>query len=120
MMRAKLSSWLLGYGSDRTLSSGVPGSRVHTIRKVLMKFYRLMCLALPLATLAGAVTLAPSAASPAPLGTVVTFDANAGSGASFFYRFRTRRVIPTLARDNSEVGYRTVVDYGPKSSFTWA
>jgi arylsulfate sulfotransferase len=97
-----------------------------------MKFTGLIFLALPLA--AASVTLTPSASSPAALGTVVTFQANVGdSGATYFYRFRTRRVVPTLVRSENaarvravkfgyrteEVGYRTVVDYGPRSSFTW-
>jgi hypothetical protein len=86
-----------------------------------------ICLALPLAASA-AVTLTPSAVSPSPLGTIVSFDASVtDSGASFSYRFRTRRMGPTLARvlarrvarEDSEAGFRTIVDYGPNPSLQW-
>ena len=48
-----------------------------------MKFTGLVFLALPLAASAAAVTLTPSVASPAPLGTVVTFQANISDGAPY-------------------------------------
>ncbi len=60
-----------------------------------------------------AVDLAPSIASPAPLGTVVTWTATV-SGAdpgTLNYRFRTRL---------SGTAFRTVVDYGPNSTLDWA
>ena len=70
---------------------------------------------------AATVTLAPSIPSPAPLGTVVTFSATtiADEGATYAYRFRTRRVFPRTSRRAVEPGYRTVVDFGPKTSLDW-
>lgn len=58
------------------------------------------------------IALTPSVASPAPLGTAITWNATA-SGASdgtLSYRFRTR------AADGA---FRTVVDYGPNGALTW-
>ena len=91
------------------------------------------------------VSLAPSVASPAPLGTVINWTATvtrANSG-TLWYRFATRRMdppgepvsvrkgnrggyLPDSSRRNSPVWVgsagisRIVVDYGPKSSFTWS
>lgn len=83
------------------------------------------------------VTLTPSVPSPAPLGTAVEWTATVSNGGAgtLFYRFRTSRLnrIPTqfntrsfltdgyLNSDEAVAGtFRTVVDYGPKSSFTWS
>jgi len=59
------------------------------------------------------VSLSPSQPSPAPLGTVVTWNASVwpAQHGTLSYRFRTRLL---------GTGFRTVVDYGPKSSFDWA
>jgi hypothetical protein len=68
------------------------------------------------------VTLQPSAAPPQPLGTPVTWTA-AAQGASpgtLWYRFRTRYVGIGGRNHPINLGYQTVVDYGPKSQFTWA
>jgi arylsulfate sulfotransferase len=87
------------------------------------------------------VSLAPSVLSPAPLGTVINWSAtvsNASPG-SLWYRFQTRLLEPRKDPAPARAGYwpdgagrntpavmeysgisRTVVDYGPKSKFTWS
>jgi arylsulfate sulfotransferase len=89
-----------------------------------MRVIQLIFLALPFALQSATVTLVPSAASPAPLGTVVTFEANVNDAtASYAYRFRTRRAGTRMAqnRDGIQIdpGYRTVIDFGPKQSLEW-
>lgn len=58
------------------------------------------------------VTLVPSQASPAPVGTMVTWSASVpdGSNATIWYRFRAR-----------ELGgsYQIIRDFGPLSSLDW-
>ncbi len=91
------------------------------------------------------VSLAPSVASPAPLGTVINWNATVShaSSGTLWYRFQTRLMLPhnepfQISNGNRggysvESGRRTppaltgsaatsriVVDYGPKSSFTWS
>jgi hypothetical protein len=68
------------------------------------------------------VTLQPSAASPRPLGTPVQWTATASdtSSGTLWYRFRTRYLGLATVRHKIDFGYQTVVDYGPKSAFTWA
>jgi hypothetical protein len=68
------------------------------------------------------VTLQPSAPSPQPLGTAVLWTASAGdtSSGTLWYRFRTRYISIAGRTHPINVGYQTVVDYGPKSTFTWA
>jgi hypothetical protein len=68
------------------------------------------------------VTLAPSAPSPQALGTPVQWTATpAGASAgTLWYRFRTRYVGIGGRYHPINFGYQTVVDYGPKSVFTWA
>ena len=92
------------------------------------------------------VALTPSGSSPAPLGTAITWTAgvsNAHSG-NLWYRFRVGTVdpsydlsdtlnsglnsgfLPALAIGGNRphpvrsTNLRTVIDYGPKSSFTWS
>ncbi len=69
-----------------------------------------------------AVALSPSVPSPAPLGTPITWTASVSGAASgtLWYRFRTRFSGLKSVRPEPEFGYRTVVDYGPNSSFTWS
>lgn len=70
-------------------------------------------LGLPLASSAAMVSLTSSIASPAPLGSVVTFEANVDDSTSTYaYRFRAR--VATASE------YRTVIDFGPKQSLEWA
>jgi hypothetical protein len=63
--------------------------------------------------------------SPAPLGTLVTFEANVGdaNGAPVAYRFRTRLSPSRLdrrPRAAADIGsYRTVMDFGPKAALPW-
>ena len=79
------------------------------------------------------IALDPSVASPAPLGTVVTWTATVSSAnpGTLWYRFRTRSVIPgfrpkVISRNflplmaASPATFRTVVDYGPNSSLNWS
>lgn len=68
------------------------------------------------------VTLQPSAASPQPLGTPVQWvaSANGASAGTLWYRWRTRYIGITTKRHAVDFSYRTIVDYGPKQSFTWA
>src|SRR5262249_43586966 len=66
----------------------------------------------PLAA-AMSVSLSPSAASPAPLGTLITWNvavSNAGAG-TLWYRFRAR----SAGND-----FHTIVDYVPRSWLTWS
>src|ERR1044072_5459095 len=95
----------------------MPGVNMNTVNVV--RHILLVSLLLPFAARAASVTLSPSTASPAKLGTVVTFTANTDGDAPWSYRFRTRRVVPPLAGEDSEVGYRTVVDFGPQSTLNW-
>jgi arylsulfate sulfotransferase len=68
------------------------------------------------------VSLTPSAKSPAPLGTLVTFTAtaNAADPGTLVYRFRIRRPGVRVHRNITSPTFQTVVDYGPKSSLDWA
>jgi hypothetical protein len=68
------------------------------------------------------VALSGSIASPAPLGTPVTWTANATGAESgtLWYRFRTRYVETALRSHPVSFGYRTVVDYGPNATFAWS
>jgi hypothetical protein len=85
-----------------------------------MKAGCLLLFALPLASSAMSVTVVPSAASPARLGTLVSFQVSitGTAPANPMYRFRTRRVGPRSVR-NPFGEYRTVIDYGPNPAFTW-
>ncbi len=67
------------------------------------------------------VSLSPSVDTPAPLGTLVTFTAmTAGADAgALSYRFRTRYTGAHSRRHALDPDFRTVVDYGPKSTFDW-
>lgn len=68
------------------------------------------------------ISLSPSVPSPAALGTPVMWTASV-SGASagtLWYRFRTRFTGFKSRRPGSLFGYRTMVDYGPNSTFTWS
>src|SRR5579884_2030394 len=58
------------------------------------------------------IILTPSTASPAPLGTLITWTAAAQDAdpGTLSYRFRTRF---------GSAPFRTVVDFGPGSSFAW-
>ena len=81
----------------------------------------LWCAALP-GWASMAVTLSSSVPSPAPLGTPITWAASV-SGASpgtLWYRFRTRMVDFVSRQRDSAFDYRTVIDYGPNSAFTWS
>ena len=119
MIRQRLSSWAFSYEAGRMLPSMIGGIGFSSNGPVLMRSIGLL-LVLPFAASAATVTLTPSVASPAPLGTVVTFDANAGdAGSGLWYRFRTRRVVRMRGGEDSEIGYRTVLDYGPKASLQW-
>lgn len=90
---------------------------------------RVLCFALPLVASAAQVRLIPSVASPAPLGTVVTFEAETGAVAGTAYRFRARRVavrgtaawgVRPIGREIvEEAAFRTVVDFGPNASLPW-
>jgi arylsulfate sulfotransferase len=85
-----------------------------------MSGIRVILLALPLAASAMQVRLIPSAASPAPLGTVVNFEAEvSGADARLSYRFRTRRATPAELDGRRQGEFRTVVDYGPNPSLKW-
>lgn len=68
------------------------------------------------------VSLQSSAPSPQPLGTPVqwTAAANGASAGKLWYRFRMRYIAIAYRSREVSFGYRTVVDYGPKSVFTWA
>ena len=68
------------------------------------------------------VSLQPSAQSPQPLGTPVKWTAavTGASSGTLWYRFRTRYIGTSTHEHEVDFGYQTVVDYGPKSAFTWA
>lgn len=68
------------------------------------------------------VSLAPSLASPAPLGTPVTWTASV-SGAdpgTLWYRFRVGIAGVGTPRNQEPQLYRTIVDYGPNPTFSWS
>ncbi len=56
------------------------------------------------------VSLSPSVASPAPVGTVVTWTADSKAAGTLWYRFRAR---PAWGE------YRMVRDYGPDPTLLW-
>jgi hypothetical protein len=74
------------------------------------------------------VAISPSVTSPAPLGTLVTWTATvSGAGpGTLWYRFRTWEYARVSSRAGivhlpaQAAGFRTVVDYGPKSSLDWS
>lgn len=92
---------------------------------------RFLLLAIPFAVLPAQARLVPSVASPAPLGTVVTFEAETGAVEGTAYRFRTRRLanreLESAALGTRRIGreteeeavFRTVVDFGPNASLRW-
>jgi hypothetical protein len=68
------------------------------------------------------VTLQPSASSPQPLGTPVQWTAalSGANAGTLWYRYRTRFAGVATRQHPVDFNYRTVVDYGPSSTFTWA
>jgi arylsulfate sulfotransferase len=68
------------------------------------------------------VSFTPSVESPAPLGTLVTFTAAAiaPDAGPLAYRFRIREHLAFARRNFPGPEFRTVVDYGPRSTFEWA
>jgi arylsulfate sulfotransferase len=70
------------------------------------------------------VTLTPSVASPAPLGTLIKWSTtvtDTGSG-TLWYRFRSSGGGPVvLKRGNDAIAsaFHTIVDYGPNNSLSW-
>src|SRR5277367_6832021 len=76
---------------------------------------KLITLLFALSTLSAQMTvsLQASATSPVSLGTPVTWTAtvSGASAGSLLYRFRVQ---------SPGAGFRTLVDYGPKASLTWA
>ncbi|HUB32936.1 MAG TPA: aryl-sulfate sulfotransferase [Bryobacteraceae bacterium] len=74
------------------------------------------------ASAAMSVSVSPSVPSPQPIGTPVIWTASV-SGASpgtLWYRFRTRFAGFKSHLPGPAFDYRTVIDYGPNSSFTWS
>src|SRR4051794_19610179 len=67
------------------------------------------------------VSFTPSVKSPAPLGTLVTFAATAGAPdpGTLVYRFRLRDTGLVAGRIAAGPQFRTVVDYGPRSTLDW-
>src|SRR5437764_7386032 len=67
------------------------------------------------------VSLTPSVSSPAPLGTLVTFTASAiaPDAGPLAYRFRIHESGAVARRIIPRPDFRTVVDYGPRSTFDW-
>jgi hypothetical protein len=63
--------------------------------------------------LAMSVSIQPFEQAPAPVGTVVTWDASIGDGAegTIWYRYRIRKP--------GDFRFQTVRDFSPKSSFKW-
>ena len=75
--------------------------------------FRLWALAAGFAALVPAavpVSLSPSVASPAPLGTVVTWSANSSAPGTLWYRYRVR---PASGE------FRMVRDYNPDNTLVW-
>jgi len=68
------------------------------------------------------VTLQPSSPSPQPLGTPIQWTATTGSASAgtLWYRYRSRYIGSGDRKIGVDFGYQTIVDYGPKSAFTWA
>ena len=83
------------------------------------------CLFLLATTLGSAwamsVSVTTSVNSPAPLGTLVTFTATATApdSTTLLYRFRTRHFGAPVRNRVVAPEFRTVVDYGPKSTLEW-
>ncbi|HYW44088.1 MAG TPA: aryl-sulfate sulfotransferase [Bryobacteraceae bacterium] len=80
------------------------------------------------------VTISPSVTLPAPLGTLINWSATVAGANSgtLWYRFGVRAVslggsrlsthTPQIARRSAfppDLGFRTIVDYGPNSSLAW-
>jgi arylsulfate sulfotransferase len=88
--------------------------------KLAIFFFAVM--ALPFTASSMTVSLQPSAPSPQPLGTPVQWTATLAdaSPGTLWYRFRTRYIGIATREHEVDFGYRTIVDYGPKSAFTWA
>jgi arylsulfate sulfotransferase len=78
--------------------------------------------AAPASSASMSVSLSPSAPSPQPVGTPVTWTVSVtgASPGTLWYRFRTRFAGFKPHLPDGAFGYRTVVDYGPNSSFTWS
>src|SRR4051794_1526375 len=67
------------------------------------------------------VSVTPSVSSPAPLGALVTFTASAiaPDAGTLAYRFRIHDTAVAARRIFNGLAFRTVVDYGPRSTFDW-
>ena len=81
-------------------------------RDILYATSLVICLVAPHRAFGMSVALTPSTPSPAPIGTVITWTANAIDSGSenTWYRFRVRR---------AGQEFRTVKDFGPSNSLDW-